>query len=106
MLSYYCRYPNLKTVRELIYKRGHGRVQNRRTPLSDNAIIENALGMYDCLYLLTWRIHTSDFILYIYVLFLWIRKVETQHALAMTFLHMCPSVLITILALHVIVLGP
>jgi len=38
-------YPNLKTVKELIYKRGHGKVQNRRTPLSDNAIIENALGM-------------------------------------------------------------
>merc|ERR1711944_139010 len=37
-------YPNLKTVKELIYKRGHGKVQNRRTPLSDNAIIENALG--------------------------------------------------------------
>merc|ERR1711944_93182 len=37
-------YPNLKTVKELIYKRGHGRVQSRRTPLSDNAIIENALG--------------------------------------------------------------
>jgi len=38
-------YPNLKTVKELIYKRGHGKVQNRRTPLPDNAIIENALGM-------------------------------------------------------------
>jgi 60S ribosomal protein uL30 len=37
-------YPNLKTVKELIYKRGHGRVQSRRTPLSDNAIIETALG--------------------------------------------------------------
>merc|ERR1712050_410632 len=37
-------YPNLQTVKELIYKRGHGRVQKRRTPLSDNAIIEDALG--------------------------------------------------------------
>merc|ERR1719440_526951 len=36
-------YPNLKTVKELIYKRGR-RVQSRRTPLSDNAIIEDALG--------------------------------------------------------------
>ena len=37
-------YPNLKTVRELIYKRGHGKVHGDRKPLSDNAIIETALG--------------------------------------------------------------
>merc|ERR1719473_133626 len=37
-------YPNVKTVRELVYKRGYGKVQKRRTPLSDNAIIEAALG--------------------------------------------------------------
>jgi len=37
-------YPNLKTVRDLVYKRGYGKVQKRRTPLSDNAIIEGALG--------------------------------------------------------------
>lgn len=37
-------YPNLKTVRELVYKRGHGRVNGQRVPLSDNAVIEAALG--------------------------------------------------------------
>lgn len=37
-------YPNLKTVRDLVYKRGYGKVQKRRTPLSDNGIIEAALG--------------------------------------------------------------
>jgi 60S ribosomal protein uL30 len=37
-------YPNLKTVKELIYKRGHGKVDKRRTPLSDNSVIEGALG--------------------------------------------------------------
>merc|ERR1712024_51976 len=31
-------YPNLKSVRELIYKRGFGKVDKRRTPLTDNAI--------------------------------------------------------------------
>merc|ERR1719420_647637 len=36
--------PNLKTVRELIYKRGYGKVNNNRIPLTDNAIIEKALG--------------------------------------------------------------
>ena len=37
-------YPNLKTVKELIYKRGYGKVNKQRIPLTDNAIIEKALG--------------------------------------------------------------
>lgn len=36
--------PNLKSVRELIYKRGHGKVEKKSVPLSDNSIIEGALG--------------------------------------------------------------
>lgn len=36
--------PNLKTVRELIYKRGFGKVDGARIPLSDNSVIEKALG--------------------------------------------------------------
>merc|ERR1719381_90509 len=36
--------PNLKTVRELIYKRGYGKVYHQRIPLTDNAIIEKELG--------------------------------------------------------------
>jgi len=40
-------YPNLKTVKELVYKRGHGKVQKRRVPLSDNSIIEGSLGSHD-----------------------------------------------------------
>uniref|UniRef100_A0A1W7R9P1 Large ribosomal subunit protein uL30 n=1 Tax=Hadrurus spadix TaxID=141984 RepID=A0A1W7R9P1_9SCOR len=39
-------YPNLKVVRELIYKRGFGRLNHRRIPLSDNAIIEQRLGKF------------------------------------------------------------
>jgi len=39
--------PNLKSVKELIYKRGFGKVEGRRTPLTDNAIIEKKLGQYD-----------------------------------------------------------
>lgn len=38
------RYPNLKTVRDLVYKRGYGKVNKSRIPLSDNATIEGALG--------------------------------------------------------------
>eukprot|EP00878_Enallax_costatus_P032483 GHUV01035697.1.p1 GENE.GHUV01035697.1~~GHUV01035697.1.p1 ORF type:complete len:184 (-),score=67.14 GHUV01035697.1:117-668(-) len=33
-------YPNLKTVRELIYKRGYGKIDGNRIPLTDNKIIE------------------------------------------------------------------
>jgi len=37
-------YPNLKTVRELIYKRGFGKVGGKRTAITDNSVIENKLG--------------------------------------------------------------
>ncbi|KAG8897626.1 60S ribosomal protein L7 [Tulasnella sp. 403] len=41
--------PNLKTVRELIYKRGYGKINKQRVPLTDNALIEEQLGKYDIL---------------------------------------------------------
>ncbi|KAG5354050.1 hypothetical protein C0989_009748 [Termitomyces sp. Mn162] len=41
--------PNLKSVRELIYKRGYGKVDKQRIPLSHNGVIEEALGKYDIL---------------------------------------------------------
>merc|ERR1712044_100265 len=37
-------YPNLKSVRELVYKRGYGKVEGKRIPLTDNAVIERVLG--------------------------------------------------------------
>merc|ERR1719343_2014941 len=37
-------YPSLKTVRELIYKRGFGKVNKQRIPISDNEIISKSLG--------------------------------------------------------------
>ncbi|KAL1924467.1 60S ribosomal protein uL30 [Calcarisporiella thermophila] len=39
-------YPNLKTVRELIYKRGFAKVDRQRIPIIDNAIIEEKLGAH------------------------------------------------------------
>ena len=45
------RYPNLKSVRELIYKRGYAKVNGQRIPLTDNSIIEKNLGIeIDSLY--------------------------------------------------------
>lgn len=40
-------YPNLKTVKELIYKRGFGKVNKQRIPISDNSVIEGVLGKFD-----------------------------------------------------------
>ena len=37
-------YPNLKSVRELVYKRGYAKVNRQRIPITDNSIIEKALG--------------------------------------------------------------
>ena len=37
-------YPSRKTIKELVYKRGYGKVSNQRIPLTDNSIIEGALG--------------------------------------------------------------
>ncbi|KAK8615294.1 hypothetical protein V6N13_069070 [Hibiscus sabdariffa] len=39
-------YPNLKSVRELIYKRGYGKSKNQRIALTDNAIVEQTLGKF------------------------------------------------------------
>ncbi|CAE7243864.1 rpl-7 [Symbiodinium sp. KB8] len=35
-------YPNLKTVKELIYKRGFGKVNKQRIPITDNAMVESS----------------------------------------------------------------
>lgn len=40
-------YPNLKTVKELVYKRGYAKVQKSRIPITDNSIIEKSLGHKD-----------------------------------------------------------
>merc|ERR1712093_297516 len=39
-------YPNLKSVRELIYKRGFGKINHQRVPLNDNSVVEAGLGKY------------------------------------------------------------
>jgi len=38
--------PAQKTVSDLIYKRGYGRVDKKRIPLTDNGIIEKSLGKF------------------------------------------------------------
>lgn len=46
MIEPYIAYgsPNLKSVKELIYKRGFGKVNGQRIPLSSNKVIQNVLG--------------------------------------------------------------
>lgn len=41
--------PNLKSIRELIYKRGYGKVRGQRLPLSSNQVIEGSLHRFDIL---------------------------------------------------------
>jgi large subunit ribosomal protein L7e len=38
--------PNLKTVKELIYKRGFGKINKQRIPINDNSVIARELGKY------------------------------------------------------------
>jgi len=38
--------PNLKSITELVYKRGFGKVNKQRIPLTDNSIVEKSLGKY------------------------------------------------------------
>jgi large subunit ribosomal protein L7e len=37
-------YPSHSTIRKLIYKRGYGKVNGSRIPLTENAIVESVLG--------------------------------------------------------------
>jgi large subunit ribosomal protein L7e len=37
-------YPNLKTIRELVYKRGFAKENHQRIPISNNEVIEGVLG--------------------------------------------------------------
>jgi len=39
-------YPSLKSVKELVYKRGYCKVDKQRVPLTDNTIIEEQLGKF------------------------------------------------------------
>jgi len=39
-------YPNLKSVRDLIYKRGFAKVNKQRIPITDNSIVAGQLGQY------------------------------------------------------------
>ncbi len=36
-------YPSLKTVRQLIYKRGFGKVDGQRIPISENAVVQDGI---------------------------------------------------------------
>jgi len=40
-------YPNMKTIHDLVYKRGFGKVEGRRTALNNNEIVEKVLRKHD-----------------------------------------------------------
>jgi large subunit ribosomal protein L7e len=39
-------YPSQRTIAKLIYKRGYGKVNGSRIPLTDNNIVETVLGKH------------------------------------------------------------
>ena len=39
-------YPNLKSVNELIYKRGYGKISKKQIALTGNVLIAQSLGKY------------------------------------------------------------
>jgi large subunit ribosomal protein L7e len=39
-------YPTLKTIKDLIYKRGFGKVEKKRVPIADNSVVEQVLGKF------------------------------------------------------------
>merc|ERR1712200_311319 len=52
--------PNLKSVRELVYKRGYAKVEGRRIPISSNDVIENVLGKYGSNFLWPFKLNTPS----------------------------------------------
>jgi len=40
-------YPSMKVLRQLVYKRGYVKVNRQRIPLTDNDVVEKALGKHD-----------------------------------------------------------
>merc|ERR1712006_28714 len=53
-------YPSLKSVRDLVYRRGFGKINKQRIPLNDNAVVEKGLGKYgiNCMEDLVHEIYT------------------------------------------------
>jgi len=53
-------YPNLKTIRDLVYKRGFMKIAKRRIPIVSNELIEHKMKRYDiiCIEDLVHEIHT------------------------------------------------
>ena len=39
-------YPSQRTIAKLVYKRGYGKVNGSRIPLTDNSIVESVLGKH------------------------------------------------------------
>jgi len=74
-------YPNLKSVRELIYKRGYAKIRGCRIPITDNSIIEQKLGKYDikCMEDLIHEIYTVGPNFKVASNFLWYFKLNTPN---------------------------
>lgn len=73
-------YPNLKSVRELVYKRGFAKINGQRIPITNNEMIEKKLGKYGiiCTEDLVHCIYRADRRFKYAMNFLWPFKVSTK----------------------------
>jgi large subunit ribosomal protein L7e len=74
-------YPNLKSIRDLIYKRGFAKIDGRRIPITDNSIIEKKLGKFGiiCMEDLIHEIYTVGPNFKLATNFLWYFKLNTPN---------------------------
>uniref|UniRef100_UPI00358E4565 large ribosomal subunit protein uL30 n=1 Tax=Myxine glutinosa TaxID=7769 RepID=UPI00358E4565 len=74
-------YPNLKSVRELIYKRGYGKIRKQRIALTENMLVERCLGRYGiiCMEDLIHEIFTTGKTFKAANNFLWPFKLSAPH---------------------------
>lgn len=41
-----CSYPSRETIRKLVLKRGYGKINHQRIPLTNNRLVESTLGKH------------------------------------------------------------
>jgi len=72
-------YPNLKSIRELIYKRGCAKLKGQRIPITNNRMIQKKLGKYGiiCMEDLVHSVYTADRVFKHASRFFWPFKLNT-----------------------------
>ena len=46
IIIYYLSFPTRESIKKLIYKRGYGKLNKQRIPLTNNQVVESGLGKH------------------------------------------------------------